>query len=95
MTRKPGYVLAGVFAANYSLAWIPDMSTITLSDPTETPDGTITSFTFTSAPRFVLYQGQWRFENMGYVRSGSAIQLCDQDLNVFAPDTGESVKAIL
>jgi hypothetical protein len=61
----------------------------------ETPDGVETEFTFDFLPSVVIYNGQLRFENIGYTRAGYVIQLIDDDAVVFAPETGASIRATL
>jgi hypothetical protein len=62
---------------------------------TETPDGVETDFTFSFLPSAVLYNGQMRFENNGYLRAGYVIQLIDDAGDVFAPESTATVRAFL
>jgi hypothetical protein len=73
----------------------PATATFTLVSPAETADGVETEFTFSGLPQVVIYNGQWRFEGVGYERTGFVISLLDDAGDVFAPETGASLKAIL
>lgn len=61
--------------------------------PLEVPDGIITNFTFNVTPRFVVYNGQMRFENVGYTRVNRVITLIDQNSVPFAPQVGDDIRA--
>jgi hypothetical protein len=63
--------------------------------PAQTPDGVETEFVFDFIPTTVIYNGQMRFENVGYTRAGYTIQLIDGSATVFAPETGASIRATL
>lgn len=65
------------------------------ASPSQTPDGTTTVFTFSGLPQVVMYNGQMRFEGVGYSRSGFDISLLDDAGSIFPPETGASLKAIL
>lgn len=96
MWRKPFFVIAGVFPANLDLSWIPDAGfSLPLAEPAETPDGTIDTFTFASAPRFVLWNGVWYSDGYGYTRTGLTVRFVDENGVALFPNTGDFIRAIL
>lgn len=78
MMRKPFYGNIPLFPGSQDLSWIPDGggSTILTDYAAEAPGGRVAvagvTFTFTSVPKYVIYNGQWLKPNIDYTPSGTA-----------------------
>lgn len=95
MQRKPFLVDAGLFPASADLSWIPDAgSNIPLYTPTETPDGSVTAFTFDFVPKAIMYNGIWYLENHGYTRSGNTFTFQSEYGTPLAPEPGAVIRAV-
>ncbi len=90
MLRKPFFSSVPMFDPDTDLAYIPDGGThVVLISPVETPDGSITQFTFTSAPKYLWYNGNWLIPNVDYTQSGVTVTLAR------APETGNILRAVV
>lgn len=95
MSRKPYYATANVFQNVMDLSWIPSVNQLTTDPPQETADGNQITFTFADPPRMVILDGQWRFENVGYLRTGNVIAFIDHNSVPFAPAEGADIRGVL
>ncbi|HWR49913.1 MAG TPA: hypothetical protein VN428_02330 [Bryobacteraceae bacterium] len=90
MERKPHFKNVYMYPASESLAHIPDSGTnVVLVSPAEIPDGTITVFAFSSAPKYLCYNGNWLIPNVDYAQVGSSVALAK------APETGAVLRAVI
>jgi hypothetical protein len=96
MVRKPHYATAGIFTTDHNLAWIPDSTlNFVTQEPADAANGVRTEFVFDGTPKFVVYNGQWRFENVGYTLSGNTVTLIGAGGGTITPDTGDDIRAIV
>lgn len=68
---------------------------LTLVAPNELPDGFRTQFSWATPPRYVIYNGQWRFEGVGYIRVVNVITLIDGFGVPIVPLVGDVIMAVL
>lgn len=80
MMRKPFYGNVPLFPGAQDMSWIPDGGTnVATSFPAEAPTGYVTTagvtFTFTSVPKYIVYNGDWLRPTNDFDLSGTTVTM--------------------
>lgn len=93
--RKSSLIPFGLFSPDDNMAFLAGPgssngeSDVVTEIPTETPDGVIITFTFTSPPQYLIWNGQWLMPTTDFAVSGNTA------IMPVPPNTGDRLLGVL